>query len=55
MDHLRYFFKDNFDYLGISLYVLTLEPNFLQGVRRDFTLWGGEVGEKADMEILPKS
>lgn len=35
------FFKDNFDYLGLSLYVLTLETNLLQEVRWDFTLRDG--------------
>lgn len=30
---LKIFFKDNFDYLGFSLNVLPLEPNFLQEVR----------------------
>lgn len=52
----KIFFKDNFDYVGFSLYMLTLEPNPLQ---EDETSphgkWGVERGEKTDMEILPKS
>lgn len=39
------FFKDNSDYLGLSLYVLTLETNLLQEVRWDFTLRDGGGGE----------
>lgn len=45
---LKIFFKDNFDYLGFSLNVLPLEPNFLQEVRWDFTLCGRE-GERKQM------
>lgn len=51
------FFKENFDYLRFSLYVLTLETNFLQEVRWNFTLGGvgGRGSREADMQILPKS